>query len=223
MNERIADLPPDERPRERMARHGASTLSDAELLALLLGSGMKGKSALHLAREILGDGLQSMAKRDWSGKRLTGLGSAKASRIAAALEIGRRLAGALESESDPVRDPEALAHSLMARYGHHLQERLGAVFLDSRNRIIREREIYVGTLNSATVSTRDVLRFALEQNAASVIIFHNHPSGDPSPSAEDLLFTRKMVDAGKLMGIEVLDHLIVGSSRYVSLKQRGAI
>jgi DNA repair protein RadC len=224
MSERIADLPEDERPRERLARHGASTLSDAELVAILLGSGTRGKSALVLARELVGSGLTVLARREWSGtQRLAGIGSARASRLAAAFEIGRRMSARIDSEVDSIREPESLARALIARYSHHVQERLGAVFLDSKNRIIREREIYVGTLNSATVSTRDVLRHAIEENAAAVIIFHNHPSGDPAPSAEDLLFTRKMVEAGKLMGVDVLDHLILGANRYVSLKQRGAL
>lgn len=217
----IADLPMDERPRERMARHGAQTLSDAELVAILLGSGVRGKSALALARELLTDGLRALSRKHV--RRASGVGSAKAARIEAALEIGRRLAAEYEGEADPVRDPDTLARSLIARYSHFVQERLGAVFLDSKNRIIREREIYVGTLNATTVSTRDVLRHALDENAASVIIFHNHPSGDPAPSAEDMLFTRKMVEAGKLLGVEVLDHLILGTNRYVSLKQRGAL
>ncbi len=220
----IADLPLDERPRERLMRHGASTLSDSELLAILLGSGVRGKSALQLARDLLPDGLQVFARRDWSSGRLAkGIGEAKRARIAAALEIGRRLASHVADGSDPIRDPDALARSLIARYAHQVQERLGAVFLDSKNRVLREREIYVGTLNSTTVSTRDVIRHALEENAASVIIFHNHPSGDPAPSAEDLLFTKKMVEAGRLMGVEILDHLILGSNRFVSLKQRGAM
>jgi DNA repair protein RadC len=224
MIERIADLPADERPRERMSRHGANTLTDAELLAILLGSGTRGKSAIQLARELLGDGLQSIVRREpTSIQRVRGVGSAKAARITAALEIGRRLAAIIDEQVDPIRDPEGMARALIARYSHHLQERLGAVFLDAKNRVLREKEIYIGTLNSAAVSTRDVIRFALEENAASIIIFHNHPSGDPAPSAEDLLFTRRMVEAGKLMGIEVLDHLILGTNRWVSLKQRGAM
>jgi DNA repair protein RadC len=103
------------------------------------------------------------------------------------------------------------------------RERLGAIYLDAKNRLIREREIYVGTLNSAIVSTRDILRFALDDHAASVIVFHNHPSGDPAPSAEDLVFTRKIVEAGKVLGIDVVDHLILGINRFVSLKQRGML
>lgn len=224
MSELIADLPADERPRERLARHGAKTLSDAELIAILLGSGTRGRSAIQVARDLLDGGLQNLARRELAAaRRFSGVGEAKASRLAAAFEIGRRLAAVIDENLEPVRDPETLGRSLIARYSHHVQERLGAVFLDAKNRVIREREIYVGTLNSTTVSTRDVIRFALEDHAASVIIFHNHPSGDPAPSAEDLLFTKKMVEAGRLMGIEILDHLIIGASRFVSLKQRGAM
>lgn len=118
-------------------------------------------------------------------------------------------------------DPDTLAKALIATYGHHVQERLGAIYLDAKHRVSRQRELYVGTLNSAIVGTRDVLRYALDDHAASIIVFHNHPSADPTPSTEDLVFTRKLVDAGKLLGIDVVDHLIVGAGRYVSLKQRG--
>ncbi|HUO84471.1 MAG TPA: DNA repair protein RadC [Thermoanaerobaculia bacterium] len=222
---RIAEMPEDERPRERMMKHGAPTLSDAELIAILLGSGIRGRSAIAVARDLLTDGLQGMSRREWgNGERVVGIGTAKAARLAAAFEIGRRLAvAANESIRDPIRDATVIARTLIARYSHHVQERLGAVYLDAKNRIIREREIYVGTLNATTVSTRDVLRYALMDHAAAVIIFHNHPSGDPSPSSEDLLFTKRMVEAGRVMGVEVMDHLILGANRYVSLKQRGVM
>ena len=220
----IADLPVDERPRERMAMHGSQTLSDAELVAILLGSGTKGKGAIYLARELLADGLRSLSTREWSpGQKVDGIGFAKWARIEAALELGRRLSAYCDGERDPVQNAESIARPLVARYSHFVQERLGAVFLDAKNRIIREREIYIGTLNATTVSTRDVLRYALQDNAAAVIIFHNHPSGDPAPSAEDLIFTKRMVEAGRLLGIDVLDHLILGSNRYVSLKARGGL
>jgi DNA repair protein RadC len=220
----IADLPIDERPRERLMRHGAATLSDAELIAILIGSGMRGKNAVEVARDIIDQGIVGIARREVAEiAAVSGVGPAKAARIAAAVELGRRLSSFRGEERDPVRDPEAIARHLIARYSHHVQERLGAVFLDAKNRIIREREVYVGTLNMTTVSTRDVLRLALQENAAAVIIFHNHPSGDPAPSAEDLLFTKKMFEAGGLMGIDVLDHLILGANRWVSLRQRGAM
>lgn len=220
----IADLPMDERPRERMLKHGVETLSDTELVAILIGSGVRGKSAIVLARELLAGGLQGLARRDWGcAQPARGIGAAKATRLAAAFEIGRRLSSIVEGTRDPVRDPESIARPLIARYSHYVQERLGAILLDSKNRIIREREVYVGTLNSTTVSTRDVVRYALDDHAAAIILFHNHPSGDPSPSAEDLLFTKKMNEAAKLMGVELVDHLILGLNRFVSLKQRGVL
>ncbi|HEY0592829.1 MAG TPA: DNA repair protein RadC [Thermoanaerobaculia bacterium] len=220
----IADLPLDERPRERMKLHGASTLSDAELIAILLGSGTRGRSSIELARSLLAGGLQSLAQREWpAGKLARGVGPAKACRIAAALEIGRRLAAHGDGARDPIRDAESIARPLIARYSHYVQERLGAIFLDSKNRVIREREIYVGTLNATTVSTRDVLRVALEENAAGIVVFHNHPSGDPTPSAEDLAFTRKLNEATRLFGIELVDHLIIGINRFVSLRNRGVL
>lgn len=223
MTSRIADLPLDEQPRERLARHGAQTLSDAELVSVVL-SASRGRNTIDVARSILSDGLLALAKRDWrSYARVSGIGEANAAKIAACFELGHRTVIRETPLDDPIRHPDALARALIARHGHHVQERLGAVYLDAKNRIIVEREIYVGTLNSATVSTRDVLRFALDTHAASVIIFHNHPSGDPVPSEEDLLFTRKLVEAGKVLCVDVVDHLIIGQNRYISLKQRGML
>ncbi|MGH9457631.1 MAG: RadC family protein [Thermoanaerobaculia bacterium] len=222
--ERIADLPLDERPRERMRLHGPETLSDAELVAILLGSGTRANNALELARELLSGGLVAMARREWpSGRRTRGIGPVKASRIAAALELGRRLASRHDGDRDMICDASSVAAGLVARYGHYIQERLGALYLDAKKRLMFEREIYVGTLNATTVSTRDVLRVALEESAAAVIVFHNHPSGDPSPSGEDLAFTRKLSDAGKLVGVEVVDHIIVGANRFLSLRQKGVL
>lgn len=220
MTARIADLPLDEQPRQRLARHGAAVLSDAELVSVVL-SASRGRSTLDTARAVLSNGLLALARRDWrTYARVTGIGEGNAAKIAAAFELGRRATSRDLAAGDPVRDAECVARSLVAKYAHHVQERLGAIYLDAKNRVIREREVYVGTINMATVSTRDVLRHALDEHASAVIVFHNHPSGDPAPSPDDLLFTKKLVDAGKLLGIHVLDHLILGSNRYVSLKQR---
>jgi DNA repair protein RadC len=137
--------------------------------------------------------------------------------------LGRRIAVLSATSSDPLHDPAMVAQRLIPRYAHGMQETLGGIYLDARSRVISEREIFVGTLSSATVSPRDVFRFALNDHAASVIVFHNHPSGDPSPSPQDLDFTRKLVEAGKAMDVEVLDHVIVAANGYVSLKQRNWI
>jgi DNA repair protein RadC len=221
---RITDMPLDEQPRERLARHGVAALSDSELVAVVLSSGSRGRNALQIARSVVADGLPALVRREWrTYARMTGVGEANAAKLAAAFELGRRAVTRDVPTEPSVTDPDSIARSLIIRYAHHVQERLGAIYLDARNRIIREREIYVGTINSAVVSTRDVLRHALDDHASAVIVFHNHPSGDPAPSADDLAFTRKLVDAGKLLGIEVLDHLILGATRFVSLKQRGAM
>jgi len=218
----IADMPVDERPRERMARGGAVALSDAELVALLIEPGRRGKSSLDIAREIVADGLLSLARREWiPGKPVGSLGASRVARIGAALELGRRIAALSATSAEPIGDPEEVAPRLIARYAHHVQETLGAIYLDSRNRIIRERVIFVGTLNSSTVAPRDVFRFALTDHAAAVIVFHNHPSGDPSPSKPDLVFTRKLLESGEALGVDVLDHVIVSASGYVSMKERG--
>lgn len=223
-NVNIADLPVNERPRERMARGGAVALSDAELVALLIEPGRKGKSSLDIARELVGDGLLAMARREWiPGKPVGSLGASRVARIGAALELGRRIATLSVTSTEPVRQPEIVARRLMATYGHRVQETFGGIYLDARHRIISEREIFVGTLTSASVSPRDVFRFALNDHAAAVIVFHNHPSGDPSPSPQDLAFTTKLVSIGEPLGVDVLDHLIVTPSAFVSLKQRNLL
>lgn len=218
----IADIPVDERPRERMVRGGAVALSDAELTALLIEPGWTGRSSLDIAREVVADGLLAVARREWiPGKPVCGLGPSRVARVGAALELGRRIAALKTTSSDPVNDSAAVAMRLISAYGHRVQETFGGIYLDSRNRIISEREIYVGTLTSAIVSARDVFRFALHDHAASVIVFHNHPSGDPSPSPQDVAFTSELASVGTALDVEVFDHLIVAQSGYVSFRQRG--
>lgn len=204
-----------EKPIDRLHRAGVESLSDAELVSVLIDRGVSHASML------VRDGLPAFARTSWASASAP-VTRRQAGRVMASLELGRRLADIID-EREPITDGTTLARSLMARHAYQNQERLGAVYLDAKNRIISEREIYVGTLNFAIVSTRDVLRFALEEHAASLIIYHNHPSGDPSPSSDDLLFTRKLVEAGKLLSIDVLDHLILGIGRFVSLKERGAM
>jgi DNA repair protein RadC len=220
----IADLPVDERPRERMRRGGAVALSDAELVALLVEPGRRGRSALDIGRELVADGLLALARREWiPGKPVGSLGPSRVARMAAALELGRRIASLSGTSSEPLRDPAAVARRLIATYAYRPQETFGGLYVDARQRVVSEREIYVGTLNSATVSPRDVFRYALTDHAAAVIVFHNHPSGDPAPSPQDLSFTSKLVEIGSALGVEVLDHIIVASGGFVSFKERGLL
>jgi DNA repair protein RadC len=220
MHELIADMPIDERPRERMLTHGAQSLSDAELLAILLGSGIPGKNAIALARELLPQGFTSLARcnAEQLAKR-SGIGMAKATRILSAFEIARRVASH-KPEKRPLFDTDVFGRGFIARSRTLSQERLGALLLDSRRHILREREIFIGSVARAFVSTREIIRFALDANAAGVVLYHNHPSGDPAPSREDYSYTKKMHDSLKLIDIELIDHVIAGGHAYTSMKQK---
>jgi len=221
MHELIADMPMDQRPRERMLTHGAKSLSDAELLAALLGSGIPGKNAIELARDLLREGFSALAQCDAEQlSKRAGMGVAKATRIIAAFEIARRLAK--DKPGDPPHfDVNAFSRGFIARSRSMTQEHLGALFLDSRSRVLREREIYVGTATKAFVSTREVMRYALDANASGVVLYHNHPSGDPSPSEEDLRYTRKIDRSLRLVDIRLIDHIIAGAHGFTSLSARG--
>jgi DNA repair protein RadC len=223
MHELIADMPFDERPRERMLMHGAETLSDAELLAVLLGSGLRGKNAIQLARELLDDGFASLARCDAEqlAKR-NGIGEAKATRVVAAFEIARRLAD-FKTDDPSEFDPDLFGRNLVIRCARLSQERLGVLLLDSRHRILRDRTLYVGTVDRAFVSARDVIRLTLEANAVGVVLYHNHPSGDPTPSGEDSTYTRKTRDTLRSIDIQLVDHIIAGAHSFVSMKRKALI
>jgi len=220
----LDELPPEERPRERLARHGASALSSRELLAVLLGTGARGRSALVVADELLSAGLRSLAARslaELEGAR--GLGRAKASRLLAALEIGARLASDPGETAPAFHAPADAGRYLLPRYATRPVETFGLLALDVRHRLRREAVISVGCLTASLVHPREVFQEAVVSRAAALVLFHNHPSGDPEPSAEDLALTRRLAAAGTLMGIEVLDHLVLGAGRFVSLKERGVL
>jgi DNA repair protein RadC len=212
----IADMPSDERPRERLLAHGTRTLSDAELLALLIGTGTRGKSAVQVARELLDDGICQLGRRDVAElARVPGVGTAKATRIAAAFELSRRTS----RDSTGVKYvPSAFGERLIKTHQFH-QEHVGVALLDSHDVILKQQTIFVGTINNALVSPREIVRFAVLSNAAGVVLYHNHPSGNPAPSAHDSNFTRKLDDALALMDIELIDHMIVGTSKYYSMKE----
>jgi DNA repair protein RadC len=221
----IAEMPDEERPRERLLEHGAQVLSDAELLAVLLKNGRRGVSALDLAREVLAaaGGLGGLAAVRAGRLCRPGVGRVKLAAILAAVELACRLSQAHFDDSEMLSRPSAVARYLWLRYGRHDQEIAGALYLNIRNRLIAERELFRGTLQRAAIEPRGVLQEALLNGAAAVVLFHTHPSGDPTPSAEDLLFTRRLADAGEVVGVRLVDHLVVGAGgRWCSLRERGA-
>ena len=221
---RVLDLPIPERPRERLALHGAAALSSRELMAVVLGTGSARSSALDLAEDLLKDGVRALAARSLPElQRRHGLGPAKAGRILASLELGARLSTEGRGDALELRSPEDAARHLLPRYSARPVETFGLLALDVRRRLQREVVVSVGCLTSSLVHPREVFAEAVASRAAGLILFHNHPSGDPEPSAEDVGLTRRLAQAGQLMGIEVLDHLVLGAGRFVSLKQRGVL
>jgi DNA repair protein RadC len=222
MIEMIRDLPFGDRPRERMLAHGPAVLSDSELLAVLLGTGAEGKSAIYLARELLhGGGLRKLSKREQSTLIATrGVGPAKAARITAMFELARRLA--TEPFEENKRLPvDLLGAKLVSGYGHRNQEHFGAAFLDGKHRVTTQRDFFYGTADKTPVCAREVVRFALLEHAAAVVVYHNHPSGDPTPSADDIAFTQKLKQSLAIVDLELLDHLVIGSQGYMSMRARG--
>ncbi len=220
----IRDLPAAERPRERLKHYGASALSTGELLAIILRVGVPGESVLQVANRLLAryGGLAGLARASFADLCAEhGLGEAKAAQLKAALELGRRLLVASPQERPQVKSPADAANLLSLDMGALEQEEMRVILLDTRNRVLAIETIYRGSLNAAVVRIGELFRAAIRANCAAVILAHNHPSGDPSPSPEDVRLTREAVAAGKLLGIEVLDHLIIGQGRYVSLKERG--
>jgi len=220
----IAEIPHDERPRERLLRNGPQSLSDAELVAILLKGGRPGASVLDLSRELLfqAGGLRGLANACTKSLRRSGVGEVKIATLLAAVEIACRMAAAAVPAREPLSRPAEVCRYLDLRYGRSGQEVMGALYVCARHRLIGERELYRGTLHRAAVEPRAVLREGLLLGAAGLVLFHTHPSGDPAPSREDLLFTRRMARAGEVVGIEMVDHLVVGvGGAWVSVKERG--
>ena len=218
----MKELSPDDRPREKLLRHGAPALGDNELVALVLGSGCRGTGALALANELLTTrgGLHGLARSTCDDlARIAGVGRAKAAQIVAALELGRRTLTHAPSARIQLRTPHEAAAYLMPRFGARGVEQFGIVLLDSKHRVLRTAVLAIGTLNSSIVQPREVFREAAIGGAAAIVIFHNHPSGDPNPSPEDVDLTRRLAAAGVLIGIDVIDHVILGDLRYFSFKE----
>ncbi len=221
---KMKDVPKSERPRERLLQLGESHLSNQELLAILLGSGTKKETVMDLSNRLIMhfEGLKLLS--DATIEELTaikGIGEAKGVIILAALELGRRIQQYKPDERYVIRSPEDGADYVMEEMRSLNQEHLVALFLNTKNQVIHRQTIFIGSLNASIVHPREIFREAVKRSAASVVCAHNHPSGDPSPSQEDIQVTRRLVEAGKIIGIELLDHLVIGNNRFISLKEKG--
>ena len=221
---RIFDLPADERPRERLVRLGPQVLSAPELIAILLRVGVPGENAVQVGQRLLQVfhgivGLQRAPFDELCNQH--GIGVAKAAQIKAAIELGRRL-GRESPEDRPTVNSPADAAALVAYEMSALeQEHLRVILLDTRNRVVEIVEIYKGSVNSSQIHVGEIFKAAIRRNAPALIVVHNHPSGDPTPSPDDVAVTRAIVQAGKLLDVDVLDHMVIGQARWVSLKERG--
>jgi len=215
---------PHDRPREKLERLGAAALGDNELLALVLGSGSRELDVLALANRLLeqSGGLHGLTRSGVGALRdVAGIGQARAAQVLAAVELGRRTLVRGTDERPRLNSPRQLAAYLLPLYGAHPVEQFGIVMLDTKHRVIRTKILSVGSLDTTIVHPREVFREAASAAAAAIVLFHNHPSGDPSPSTDDLLLTTRMVNAGDIMGIEVIDHVILADQRYYSLIESG--
>jgi len=220
---RITDLVATDRPRERLAELGAESLNDAELLAILLRVGIQGQNAVQMGQHLLQqfNGLIGLYQATFEQVcQVKGVGMAKAAQIQAALELGRRYFKAQRGERPAIHSPKDAADQVMYEMTGFVQENLWVLLLDTRNRLIDIEHLYQGSLNSSTVRVAEVFKKAMVMNAAAIIITHNHPSGDPTPSPEDIALTRTLVETGKMLDIQVLDHVVIGGNSFVSLKEK---
>ena len=222
----IKEMAAESRPRERLSAHGAEVLSDAELLAILLRSGTATATAIDLAHQLLTRfgglrGLMEAALEELQAVK--GVGLAKAAQVKAALELGRRAAGRPGDKRPAVRTPDEAAGLVMEEMRYLDREHFRAILLNTKNRVLAVERVSVGTLNSSSVHPRELFKNAIRKSAAAMILVHNHPSGDPSPSRQDLDLTRRLVESGEIIGIRVLDHIIIGDNRFTSLKAQGLV
>jgi len=217
----IRDFPIRERPRERMLKYGREALSSSELLAIILGKGTKNKNVVDLSTEILAKyELDELSKKSVNSlRKIQGIGIAKACQIAACFEISKRYSS-FNSDINPlVTCAEDAFNILSPELRNKDKEHLKALFLDTRRRLIKKKTIFIGSLNKSIVHPREIFKEAIEQSSAAVIIAHNHPSGDPTPSIEDKDVTRQLIEAGEIIGIPLLDHIVIGNNRYVSIRK----
>ncbi len=221
---RITDLHASDRPRERLAALGPQALTNAELIAILLRVGVKGENAVQVGQRLLNrfGGLIGLHRAPFTElKKEHGLKDAKAAQIKAAIELGRRLTLESPEERPSINSPADAAALVQYEMSGLEQEHLRVILLDRRNRVLETVEIYKGSVNSSQVRVGEIFKEAIRKNASALIVVHNHPSGDPTPSPDDVAVTRAVVQAGKMLDVEVLDHMVIGQGRWVSLKERG--
>ncbi len=224
----VRDLPVDERPREKLVHYGAACLSNAELLAILLRTGTREESVLRIAENVLACykelGLTAMVHVSAAElSAVHGVGPTKAATILAAVELGRRLSQKAAEKIEVVHGPEDAAHFAMPHFRHEQREHFAVMLLNTKNHILAMPDVSVGSLTASVVHPREVFRAAVRYAAAAMILLHNHPSGDPAPSREDIAVTERLVKAGKLMDIPVLDHIILGDNNFLSMKEKGLL
>ncbi|MEG6523137.1 RadC family protein [Desulfotomaculum sp. 1211_IL3151] len=222
----MRELPPELRPRERMLKEGAGSLSDIDLLAILLRTGTTKVSVVELAAEIFSrfKDLRALSQATIEElSQIKGVGPVKAVQVKAALELGRRLAAMPGEERTVIRCPEDVCALLMEDLRNLDREHFLALLLNTKNQVLARETISIGTLNSSVVHPRELFKMAIRRSAACMILVHNHPSGDPTPSREDIALTKRLIEAGEIIGIDVLDHIVIGDNKFTSLKSKGLV
>lgn len=223
----IKDLPLSERPREKLKECGVESLSNAELIAIIIRTGYKNYSALDLANKVLAidpSGIKNLASISLEElKRIKGIGSCKAAQIIAAVELGKRISTFRESPKTRITSPNIVVNMFMEEMRYFKREHFRILNLDTKNQIISIEEISIGNLNTSIVHPREVFNRAIRRSANTIMLLHNHPSGDPTPSQQDINVTMRLIEAGRIIGIDVLDHIILGDNSYISMKQERLI
>lgn len=220
----IRDVHAQDRPRERLVNQGATSLSNQELIAILLRTGTKQESVLHLSNQVLHHFEHLHHLKDATIEEITsikGIGQAKAVQLLAAIELGRRLSSKQTDTKYTIRSPKDAASYLMADMTSLKQEHFVVLFLNIKNQVMHKQTIFVGSLNASIVHPREIFREAVRRSAASIVCAHNHPSGNPAPSPEDIAVTKRLMEAGSIVGIELLDHIIIGDHQFISLNEKG--
>ena len=219
---KIKSLPTEDRPREKLIKHGPKTLTNSELLAIILRTGNKKENVITLSNKILNKyHLKSLSRIEFSKlKKILGIGDVKASQIIACFELARRLNSFKKDKHPKIKNAKDIVRIFSPEMSSLKQEHLKGIYLNSRKKIIKQETIFIGSLNESIIHPREIFKIALNENAAAIILLHNHPSGDPTPSSFDIEVTKELITSGKILGIEILDHIIIGDNKYTSFKEK---